>query len=250
MRHDEPEREEDKNRDLIDALGMLSRETRATPDFVARTLARADQLPQPRRTWRNWVGLTDWSILIRSPVMVVSVLVLALIGAVPQYLTWVRAYVMGVPSETVHEARVQEQLWEKNFACATQLDRDSGNYAAITGEQVVVVAWACPSGDVLVTLESTMADATRRTVWIPLDSGHASMALLDRLVQTAFAAPDARLAKRHATPMVNVLCQKWLPDRSILRRVQLANGQCFDEVINPRTGAVIKRRPASCDRQC
>lgn len=250
MRHDELEKEEDRSRDLIDALGMLSRETQATPDLIARTLAQADQLPEPRRAWRHWVGIAAWSVPMHSPAMVVSLLVLALVGAVPQYLTWVRAYVMGVPSETVHEARVQEELWEKNFACATQLDHDSGNYAAITGEHVVVVAWACPSGDVLVTIEATTADATRRTVWIPLDSGHASMAMLDHLVRTAFATPYPRTAKRRATPMVNVLCQKWLPDRSILRRVQLANGQCFDEVINPRTGAVIKRRPASCDRQC
>jgi hypothetical protein len=64
--------------------------------------------------------------------------------------------------------RAQEQLWQKNFACATQLDHNSSNYALIAGEHVVVVTWACPSGDVLVTVESATDESFRRSVWMPL----------------------------------------------------------------------------------
>jgi hypothetical protein len=47
-----------------------------------------------------------------------------------------------------------------------------------------------------------------------------------------------------------VLCQKWLPNRLIKRRVQLADGRCVDEVVNPRTGRVTSRQDAPCDREC
>jgi hypothetical protein len=50
--------------------------------------------------------------------------------------------------------------------------------------------------------------------------------------------------------MVEVLCQRWLPNRFIKRRVQLASGNCFDEIINPRTGEVLQRQKAPCDRSC
>jgi hypothetical protein len=98
-----------------------------------------------------------------------GLIVLAVVGAIPQYLAWINAYVMGVPTETIYEARIQERLWQKNFTCATQIDQSSSNYAVINGEELVVVTWACPSGDVLVTVESSTDRAARRSVWVPLE---------------------------------------------------------------------------------
>jgi hypothetical protein len=178
-----------------------------------------------------------------------ALFVLAVIGAVPQYATWIKAYTMGVPVAAIHEAQIQERLWEKNFACATQLDRNSDNYAAIAGEHVVVVTWACPSGDVLVTVESVTDEVSRRSVWIPLEARQTA-GLLEFVVPKAFAAPlPLRLSKR-GVPMITVICQKWLPRRFIKRRIQLANGRCFDEILNARTGRVVQRQKAPCDRQC
>ena len=42
-------------------------------------------------------------------------IVLAVVGAVPQYIAWINAYVMGVPTERIYAARTQERLWKKKF---------------------------------------------------------------------------------------------------------------------------------------
>lgn len=248
--HDDLERQEEAHRDLTEALGELSQDLRASPGFVTRVMAHADQRRRLQQGWLGWVSTLPW--LLTGPVRfaVAAILMLAVLGAVPQYLNWINAYRMDVPSNTLQQAKLQEQLWEKNFNCATQLDRHSSNYAVINGEQVVVVAWACPSGDVLVSLESTTDDVLRRSVWIPLNAQPLTVGLLPNLVETAFAGEGLHLAKRRGAPMVTVLCQRWLPKRLIVRRIQLENGGCFDELINPRTGKVIQRRKAPCSRKC
>jgi hypothetical protein len=249
--HDELERQEQAARDLLEVMAKMSHQTRASAGFVARVMARADALAMPRPGLFAWLtGGGGWLAAGGARVAVAALLVLALIGAVPQYVTWIKAFGMGVPAEVLHEARMQENLWEKNFTCATQLDRRSSNYAAIRGEHVTVVTWACPSGDVLVTVESATDDVSRRSVWIPLDSRPQAISLFDLAVQDAFAAARTFRVSKRSVPMVTVLCQKWLPNRFIKRRVQLANGSCFDEVINPRTGQVVRRQEAPCDRAC
>jgi hypothetical protein len=184
-------------------------------------------------------------------VALVAGFVLALIGAVPQYMTWINAYVWGIPSDTLYQAKVQERLWKKNFNCATQIDRSSSNYAVIDGERVVVVTWVCPSGDVLVTLESAGDESFQRSIWIPL---HTRLQMTQRsslLLPEAVAAGEGWLRlSQNAAPIVGVLCQKWLPNRLIKRRVQLADGRCVDEIVNPRTGQVLSRKNAPCDGEC
>jgi tetratricopeptide (TPR) repeat protein len=49
-------RQEAANRDVIAALGQLSRDVQAPPDFVARVLARADQRPAPCPGLLAWLG--------------------------------------------------------------------------------------------------------------------------------------------------------------------------------------------------
>ena len=247
MKHDELDRQEHLSRELIRSLESLSRGRQASAVFHSSVMARAEER-QREYGWRFW--LRPWLLPVYMRWAYAAVLVMALIGAVPQYITWINAYRLGVPSESIHEAKVQEQLWQKNFRCATQLDRRSANYAAITGEDVVVVTWACPSGDVLVTVESPRDDVARRSVWIPLNAHHHTASGLDLLVRQAFAAaPGSELAQR-PQPMITVLCQKWLPNRLILRRIELANGRCVDEVLDPRTGRVQQRSNAPCDRRC
>jgi hypothetical protein len=251
MTHDALERQEEASRDLIETLGKLSRNTRASPGLAAMVMAGADQHSWLQR--RFFARLSHAFIRPMTPsirIAVAALIVLVIIGAVPQYRSWINAYIMGVPSEAIHQARIQEKLWEKNFACATQLDRSSSNYAVITGEHVVMVAWACPSGDVLVTVESATDDISARSVWIPLNSGDFTASLFDAVVPKAFAATDVLYVTKRKAPMVTVLCQKWLPNRFIKRRIQLANDRCVDETINTRTGRVTKRLKAPCDREC
>ena len=89
-------RQEAANREVIAALGQLARDVEAPPDFVARVLAKADQQPAPRPARLAWPGRLPWGV----DVAVAAVLVLAVVGAVPQYRTWFNAYVRGVPADS------------------------------------------------------------------------------------------------------------------------------------------------------
>jgi hypothetical protein len=114
----------------------------------------------------------------------------------------------------------------------------------------MVVVWACPSGDVLVTLESPHEPSRERYIWIELAQQQQASTSVLPLVRQAWAddlrpAPPLLLAQT-----ARVLCQTWLPNGQIKRRVQLANGQCQDEIINPRDGTVVKRHGAPCDASC
>lgn len=250
MTPEELKRQEDGARDIIDALARLSRHTQAPPHFAAAVMAQAEQSPAPHRGLRAWLRL--WLPGPASPGLLrlatVALLVLALCGAVPQYVAWINAYRLDVPSEAIYEARLQERLWHKNFACATQLDHSSHNYAAIAGERVSVVVWTCPSGDVLVTLESPDQGSRERYVWLELGHRRTAQGFLMPGVRPAFA--EDKRTPFLVAQAARVLCQTWLPNRMIKRRVQLANGQCQDEIINPRDGTVVERRGAPCDPGC
>ncbi|WP_218673907.1 hypothetical protein, partial [Candidatus Entotheonella palauensis] len=208
--------------------------------------ARAAQEPAPRRGLWSWLLNIRWGLA--SPPMRIAMAalgVLILVGAISQYVTWMNAYWIGIPPDELREARIQEHLWQKNFDCAAQLDHKSTNYAAIAGEQVTVVTWACPSGDVLVTLESVSDEISQRSVWVALDAPDLNVELLDWLTSPAFAASPDRVAQRQR-PTRSVLCQKRLPKKRLRRRIQHKPGQCVDEVIDTRNGRVIERRKAPC----
>ena len=248
MRHDEIAKQEAAAREIIQALARLSGEVRASPDFLAQVMAKADQLPVLHRSPRHWIARAAWWPSI--PVLrwaVAAVLLLALAGAIPQYVTWINAYVWGVPSTAVHEAKVQDQLWKKNFACSTQLDDKARNYLALTDEHLNVVVWTCPSGDVLVTLQSLKEPSAQRYVWIALDAFAHPEQQTALLVPEAFAADKAPRTDRRAAPVVRVLCQRWVPKHLIKRRVKFSDGRCQDEVINPRNGKMIEHKEAACE---
>jgi hypothetical protein len=251
MTPDELTRQEEANRDLIKALGQLSQHGQPPPDFLDRVMARAVPLPPPHRWWFAWFPrVPAWPSPMTVRVALALTFVLALVGAVPQYITWINTYVLEEPPDVVYQARVQEQLWKKNFACATEIDRSSSNYAELDGEQVVVVTWTCPSGDVLLTVESPKDESFRRLIWIPLSTRRQMTYHFPWFVREAMAADGWLVVSQSAAQIAGVLCQRWLPNRLIKRRVQLANGRCVDETVNPRTGRVVTRQDAPCDRSC
>jgi hypothetical protein len=251
MRHDEFEQHERAAGDIIHAIGRASDDIRVPPDFRAQVMAKAEPLTSPRPAHLHWRSMAlTWMSARRLRVAMALVFVLALGGAIPQYATWFKAFTAGVPSTTLHTALEQERLWEKNFTCATRLDQDSEDYAAITGDKVHVVVWACPSGDVLVTTESPQEAASPRSVWVPLAASPSEASQWTPLIRQVFAAGQRRPGGLRLARIVSVLCQKWLRDGRILRRVRLDNGSCRDEVINTRTGEVVQSRPAPCDPRC
>jgi hypothetical protein len=249
--HDEFTRREEEARHLIDTFGKLSRGVQASPDFASRVMAQAEQLPVPCRGFRSWLMTGSIGPLpVGRRLVIAAACLLVILGAVPQYMTWIRAYLLGVPSGTGSQAKLQEALWKKNFACATQIDHDSANYALITSEHVTVVTWACPSGDVLVTVESPTQDVVERSVWVGLDTPERTTRLWQGVTRQAYAGTGPLYARRQADPIIAVLCQKWLPNDLVKRRIRRANGECVDQIISPRNGQVLQQKPAPCSRDC
>ena len=152
MTPDELNSQEEANRDLVEALRRVSHDALAPADFLARVMARADHEPVPRRGVLAWVWQPPlWSMAMGMRLAGAVIFVLAVIGAVPQYIAWINAYVMGVPTEAIYEARTQERLWKKNFTCATQLVHNSSNYGCHHwrgggGGDVGLPVWGC-AGD-------------------------------------------------------------------------------------------------------
>ncbi len=253
MIHDEFAQHEDDTRDLVEALGKLSRARQASPGFTARVMAQADEMPSPRRNPLFWLqSLPLWPTSPGLQVAVATFALVLMVGAVSQYVTWVRAGLLGIPSGAIREAQLQESLWQKNFDCATRLNQHSANYGAISGDEVSVVTWACPSGDVLVTLESLADsdDVIRRSVWVALEASQKTVSFFDGWVPMAFAASNPVQLAKQSNPVTGVVCQKRLPGKMVKRRVKRANGKCEDEWIKTTNGSVVKRKAAPCDATC
>ena len=147
MRHDEFEQHERAARDVINADGRASDDIQVPPHFAAQVMAKAESLSSPRSVYSHWRSAAlAWMSPRRLRVAMAPVFVLALCGTIPQYATWFKTFTAGPPSTTLHTALEQERLWEKNFTGAAQLDQNSKDYAAITGDSVHVVVRACLSG--------------------------------------------------------------------------------------------------------
>jgi hypothetical protein len=245
MKREEFAQHEAEARDIIDRLTRL-RNVSAPPDFLDQVMAKAEQMPLYRqglfRRLRRWFFWPDTMI---ARLALATVFLLALGGAVPQYLTWIKQYVWVATTE-------QEEMWRKNAACSINLDVHNHRTVEVEGRQVEVLV--CPSGDILVKVGPPDAEQYEYLYqWIaldalkkPVDKGVSHFGFL---LQQAFAAAK-RPHPTRAAQTVRVLCQKQLSNGFLKRRLQLADGQCQDEVIDPRTGKVVERKNAPCDSSC
>ena len=214
----------------------------------AQLQTKGDQ-GQPRRWWQ-WVLL--------YPTVVVG-LGGALIGAIPQYLTWIQAFRIGVPTSQVFSAQIQNELWNKNVDCAKTLSKP------ITIEENILVSVnACSSGDVLVRVIYPGDKELYR--WIPFklvtSTSMETRAPITGNLPVDFLAEKWRVAEgslfatettpsefRSGQAQKQVICQKWLGNGRLLRRVRAAD-MCYDEIINTYTGRVEERKPAECKTPC
>lgn len=230
-------REPRVDHNVIEALRRLSRSVEAPPDFFRNVMAEADQVPPPRRMFLD--RLATWMTgpwRMGTRVAVAAVLVLVMVSAIPQYISWFNTYAVATP---------QARLWEKNYACASNLDANTTTHARIERERVSAVIWGCPSGDVLVEV-SRRGQSNGRRVWIPLDPDEAFAGRFPLSATTAFAAEKQSLSSEmQVAQAVRVLCMKRL-NGFIKRRIQLPSGRCRDEVINTDNGRVVNTSPAPC----
>ena len=183
-------------------------------------------------------------------ILVYPALVGALITAGPQWIDRLNAWQQNIASGSLRKAEEQAQLWKANFDCS-QLPA-----AWFTGTgNVKIDTTTCNSGDVFI--RAMTPDNHQAFLWVPLADvlktvrggggggliGTAHAATLNSIVSPRSYAALASLQAG------NVLCQKFIDDRHILRRVQTSAG-CFDEVIDTFNGQVVSRNPAPCTAQC
>jgi hypothetical protein len=186
-----------------------------------------------------------WQWLLAYPTIITG-----LIGAVPQYTTWAKAYMLNVPWNAVSEAEEQKALWTKNLECSWREPAQSARTSLTTERNERVTVTLCPSGDALVSIQP--AGAEPRFRWIGYDRFDPTKraAWLDRVpglgaAPASAAEGPARVAQ---APAPTVICVTQDAKGNIVRRLQLADGQCQEQVINPYTGAVIEVRPAACTK--
>ena len=193
----------------------------------------------PARKKKKW-----WQWLLAYPTIITGA-----IGAVPQYTTWVKAYMLNVPWNAVSEAEEQKALWTKNFECSWKEPAQTAKTTMTTSRNERVTITLCPSGDALVAIQPPGAEPRFR--WIGFDrfgTGAPRAAWLDGLpglgVRPASAEVPGLLAQAEPT----VICVTRDARGFIVRRLQLADGKCQEQVINPYTGAVVEVREAACTK--
>jgi hypothetical protein len=194
---------------------------------------------------RNKRKRTVWQWLLAYPTIITSA-----IGAVPQYTTWVKAYVLNVPWNAVSEAEEQKALWTKNFECSWKEPAQSAKTTLTTSRNERLTITLCPSGDALVSIQPPGEEPRFR--WVGFDRFETgaqratSMDGLPGLFTREAAAAESRTILAQAEPVV--ICVTRDAKGFILRRLQRPDGKCQEQVINPYTGAVIEVRPSACTK--
>lgn len=186
-----------------------------------------------------------WQWLLAYPTIVTS-----LAGAVPQYTTWAKAYILNVPWSAVGEAEEQKTLWTRNFECSWKEPAQTARTTLTTSRNERVTIILCPSGDALVAIQPPGSEPRFR--WIGFDrfeQGARPIAMLDGpagfSIRAAAAAETPRMLSQ-TEPVV--ICVTRDSRGFIVRRLQLPDGTCQEQVVNPYTGAVVEVRSAACTR--
>jgi hypothetical protein len=184
-----------------------------------------------------------WQWLFAYPTIITSA-----IGAVPQYTTWTKAVMLGVPWNAVGEAEQQKALWTKNFECSWKEPSQTAKTTLTTSRNERVTVTLCPSGDALVAIQPPGAEPRFR--WIGFDrfdAGAQRSAMTDGWpalsVQAAAAAEGAGMLVQAEGV---VICVTRDANGFIVRRLQLPDGRCQEQIVNPYTGKVVEVRPAAC----
>ena len=184
-----------------------------------------DKLP---RKWWQWVFM--------YPTIVV-----ALLGAIPQYYQWAEAAIIGLPlSGNVKVAQEQEMAWERNLDCLRAIDHikpgSSTNYS--------IDLVSCPSGDILVTLTPLQNPNQQISRWIVTRN------LFSRSAQSIFSisamAQEAR--PQQGSPVQTRILDTRKDGAVVTRRIQLSDSTCVDQTIDAYTGRRTDQKTAACGR--
>ena len=168
---------------------------------------------QPKKWW-HWVTL----------------LIIVILQSIPTLVSVVDSYKLNVPYSKVAIANEQQKLWQKNFECIKQ---ELEAYVATTDTNDIIKVAACnQTGDIIV--EVNFANGKKLAKWISFETfccvDHTSIFGLD----TVYAAEQKF--------KITVICQIWIDNTNLFRRVQIDDDLCYDEYIHTPTG-IVKRNP-------
>lgn len=174
-------------------------------------------------------------------IMVYPTLIISLLGSIPTIIEKINSIKLGVPYGQSEIAELQNAMWKNNLHCAAapfKWYKTESNFQ--------VDGTICKSGDVLVRIEAP--DKKTGFWWVPVE-GIIKGNNMNGLITAANAASDIPPLVIMAQNEAQVLCQRFIADGQLLRRIDTGQG-CFDEIVNTYTGQVTQRSPAACSNQC
>lgn len=180
-----------------------------------------------------------WQWLIMYPTIFI-----AIIGAIPTALGYYKSWRIGVPFDKTQIALEQNRLWQKNYECS------KSEFMSIkSNHNIEVGTIICLSGDILIKVQSP--DAKPVFWWVGLKTFESNDQAAIGLWFINRAQAEERLAPIVVAQNNSVvLCQRWLDNGRLLRRIEIQGKGCFDEVVNTYTGQIEKRDSVPCDQHC
>jgi hypothetical protein len=211
----------------------------------ASTRGRQDRQEQAAGSSGSGTPKRWWQWFLIYPALGIS-----LLTAAPTWYDKIGARLQDVKGNSLAAAQQQNMLWRRNLDCTAAPKAWVNNPS-----NVKIDATICDSGDIFV--RAVTPDNGEHFKWLAVNEilqqepvgGSSIIPGASAATLRAIAVPAAFSAMMPRAQAVTVLCQKFIDDRHILRRVQTPEG-CFDEVIDTYNGAVVKRAPAPCVPQC
>jgi hypothetical protein len=174
-----------------------------------------------------------WQWMLMYPTLAV-----ALIGAVPQYSSWVTAAAKGLPvlGDAKYARQESDKAWDRNLDCLTNIEHIKPNANTKYGIDLV----PCPSGDILVTLTPLQSPGTHISRWIVTTDFFSDIAQFS-LVGTA-TAQESSTGSSNPVRIIGIKKSGSV----VTKRVQFPDNSCADQTIDSYTGRQVNQQKASC----
>ena len=197
-----------------------------------------DETRPPASKPKHW-----WQWLLLYPTFVIAIL-----GAVPTYWDRYQSAKLGVETGKSAWALKQSELWRKNMECSV-----APFDWVQTADNTKVDATIChATGDIFVRFMlaqggQVLSFVSKDELTGSVKAGAVHASVSDLFMGQAQAAGASALP--FAAPSERVLCQRWVAEGRLLRRVSTPQG-CFDLIVNTYRGVVESSTPAPCNPQC
>jgi hypothetical protein len=200
---------------------------------------KATPAAEVRRPWWQWVMLHPQVPVALIPVA--AALIGDVVANIPNLLQWKAARDLNVPTSEL--ARVQEQLkaWTDNSEC---LKAEIQQVSLRSPATYTIALQSCPSGDILLALTPVHAPANVEYRWVVTRHMFRTQAGLS--VTTLALAEGAQPQPPGAAPVLVIDSRP--QGRTVVRRLQLSDRTCIDEVVDTVTGRRMSSQSAPCTR--